>query len=501
MSATINRDLLQIADAVAREKGIDCEEVILAMEEAIQKIGKTKYGSEHDVRAIIDRKTGGVQLALYREIVEEIEDPFCQITLEDAKKEQPEAEVGGFIIKELPPVQFGRVAAQNARQIISQRVRGAERERQYEEFKDRAGETVTGTVRRNEYGNYVIDIGKCEALLRRDECIPREMFRPGDRVSVYIMDVRPEPRGPQVFLSRTHPNFMAELFRQEVPEINEGMIEVISVARDPGSRAKIAVLAKDMGIDPVGACVGMRGSRVQAVVNELQGEKVDIVLWSEDLGTFIVNALAPAEISKVIIDEDASKVEVVVPEDQLSLAIGRRGQNVRLASGLSKMDISILTEEEEEKKRAEVVERRVSAFAEALDVDDVISHLLVSEGFTSVEEIAECELDDLAEIDGFEEEIATELRTRAIHYVKEHAKKIQKQCLEMGISEDLVTFYGLKGDDIVLLGQNDVKTLDDLADLAGDELQDILGEKKISLDEANAVIMKAREHWFKEEEA
>ncbi len=500
MSATVGREVLQIADAVAREKGIDCEEVIKAMEEAIQKIGRTKYGLENDIRAFIDRKTGDVNLGLYHEIVEEITNVATQISLEDALKKDPSAEVGGFVVAELPPVQFGRIAAQSARQVISQRVRGAERDRQYMEFKDRIGDTTSGIIRRNEYGNYVVDIGKCEALLRRDECIPRENFRPGDKILVYIMDVRPEPRGPQVFLSRTHPYFMAQLFRQEVPEIASGLIEIISVARDPGSRAKIAVLAKDPTIDPVGSCVGMRGSRVQAVVNELQGEKVDIIVWSEDLGTFVVNALAPAEISKVIIDEEEGKVEVVVPTDQLSLAIGRRGQNVRLASGLVKMDISIVTEEEEEKKRSSLFKERAENFISALDVDNVIGHLLVAEGFTSIEEVAEADVEEIASIEGFDADVAKELRSRAIHAVKEKIKKVDQDCAALGVSEDLMAFKELPAEHRLMLAKKGVKTLDDLADLAGDELLEILSGARMSLDEANALIMKAREHWFEEDQ-
>jgi N utilization substance protein A len=499
MSATIGREVLQIADAVAREKGIEFEEVIQAMEEAIQKIGRTKYGLENDIRASIDRKTGDVSLGLYHEIVEEVTDVATQISLEEAKQKDPDAEVGGFVVAELPPVQFGRIAAQSARQVISQRVRGAERERQYAEFKDRVGDTISGIVRRNEYGNYIVDIGKCEALLRRDECIPRENFRPGDKILVYIMDVRPEPRGPQVFLSRTHPHFMAQLFRQEVPEIADGLIEVVSVARDPGSRAKLAVFAKDSSIDPVGSCVGMRGSRVQAVVNELQGERVDIVVWSEDLATFVVNALAPASISKVIIDEEDGKVDVVVPEDQQSLAIGRRGQNVRLASSLVKMDISIITEEEEEKKRSALFRERAETFTGALDVDEVIGHLLVAEGFTSIEEIAEAELEELSDIEGFDENVAKEIHARAVEAVKEKRKKIDKECADLGVAKDLIDFKDLSADHRLILAKNDVKTLDDLADLAGDELLEILGNDKLSLDEANDLIMKAREHWFDED--
>lgn len=498
----VNRELLQIADAVAREKGIDMDEVVIAMEEAIQKVGKSKYGMENDIRAKIDRKSGEVTLGLYREVVEteaDVENVTQQVTLDEAKKINADAEVGTFIVDVLPPVEFGRIAANTARQIISQRVRSAERVQQYNEYKDRVGDVISGTVRRNEYGNYIVDIGRCEALLHRDECIPRENFRPGDRIRTYIMDVRQENRGPQVFLSRAHPNFMAQLFMQEVPEISEGVIDIISVARDPGSRAKIAVRANDPSIDPIGACVGMRGSRVQAVVNELQGEKVDIVPWMEDRGTFIINALAPAEITKVVIDEDNNKVDVVVPEDQQSLAIGRRGQNVRLASLLAKMDISILTVEQEEQRRSEEYKARAAMFSDALDVDDVIAHLLVTEGFTSVEEVADTEIDEFVEIEGFDEDIAKELKTRAMDYLKKKMKESIDKCKTLGAAEDLIDFDQLPTDMIVTLVENDVKTLDDLADLAGDELRDILGKDKISLDHANEVIMAAREHWFEDE--
>jgi len=498
----VNRELLQIADAVAREKGIDMDEVVIAMEEAIQKVGKSKYGMENDIRAKIDRKSGEVTLGLYREIVEaeaDVENVTHQITLAEAKEIDLEAEVGTFVVDILPPVEFGRIAANTARQIISQRVRSAERVQQYNEYKGRVGEVISGTIRRNEYGNYVVDIGRCEALLHRDECIPRENFRPGDRIRTYIMDVRQETRGPQVFLSRAHPNFMAQLFMQEVPEISEGVIDIISVARDPGSRAKIAVRANDPSIDPIGACVGMRGSRVQAVVNELQGEKVDIIPWTEDRGTFIINALAPAEITKVVIDEDKNKVDVVVPEDQQSLAIGRRGQNVRLASLLAKMDISILTVEQEEQRRSEEYKARAVTFLEALDVDDMIAHLLVSEGFTSIEEIADTEIDEFVEIEGFDEDISKELKTRAMDYLKNKMKESIDKCKKLGAVDDLIDFDQLPTDMIVTLVENDVKTLDDLADLAGDELQDILGADKISLDHANEIIMSAREHWFDDE--
>ncbi|MDP6173838.1 MAG: transcription termination factor NusA, partial [Rhodospirillales bacterium] len=381
-------ELLLVADTVAREKGIDREEVIDAMEQAIQKAGRSKYGHEHDIRAEIDRKTGEITLARYLEVAGEIENETMQVTLDVARQRKADAELGEFLIDSLPPIDFGRIAAQTAKQVIVQKVREAERKRQYAEFKDRVGEVVNGMVKRVEFGNILVDLGgRAEGMLRRDESIPREHFSNGDRVRAYIHDVREELRGPQIFLSRSHPQFMAKLFSQEVPEIYDGIIEIKSVARDPGSRAKIAVLSNDSSIDPVGACVGMRGSRVQAVVSELQGEKIDIIQWSPDPATFIVNALAPAEVSKVVLDEEANRIEVVVPDDQLSLAIGRRGQNVRLASQLTGWDIDILTEAEESERRTEEFQTLSQLFLDALDVDEVIAQLLVTEGFSSIEEV------------------------------------------------------------------------------------------------------------------
>ena len=398
-------EMLAVADAVARDKGIEREEVLEAMEQAIQKAGRSKYGPEHDIRVTIGRETGHISLSRYREVVAMVEDEHTQLTLEQAHREKDDAIVGDFLIDELPPIDFGRIAAQTAKQVIVQRVRDAERERQYEEYKDRAGEIVNGLVKRVEYGNVTVDLGRGEAILRRDESLPRENFRTGDRVRAYIFDVRREPRGPQIFLTRTRPEFMKALFAQEVPEIYDSIIEIRSAARDPGSRAKIAVISKDGSIDPVGACVGMRGSRVQAVVGELQGEKIDIIPWSPDTATFVVNALAPAEVTKVVIDEDAHNIEVVVPDEQLSLAIGRRGQNVRLASMLSGWDIDILTEEEESKRRQEEFNTRSQMFIEALDIEDVIAHLMVTEGFASVEEVEFVPREDLSTIEGFDEEI------------------------------------------------------------------------------------------------
>lgn len=496
MVASINKEALQIAEAVAQEKGIDPEEVLIAMEEAIQKLSRTKYGMENDIRVQIDRKSGAIQIDRYREVVDTVEDSFKQISLEEARQEDKAIELGDFVIENLPPIQFGRVGAQAARQVISSKVRGAERRKQYEDFKDKVGEIVSGTVKRVDYGNYIIDIGRTECLLRRDECIPREMLRPGDRVRCFVMEVREEPRGPQVFLSRSHPDFMAKLFSQEVPEIYDGTIEILSVARDPGSRAKIAVRARDGGIDPVGACVGMRGSRVQAVVNELQGEKVDIVLWSADLGTFILNSLTPAEISKVVIDEDQNRVEVVVPEDQQSLAIGRRGQNVRLASLLTGMEISIMTEAQEAERRTEEFSHKTKLFMEALDVDEVIAHLLAVEGFSTLEEIADVSTDELASIEGFDETLAQELQSRAETFLKNKEEILKKRCAELGVSQEIMEMDGLSLEIKEKLGQNNIKTLDDLGDLASDELIDLVGKGSLNADQANDIIMKARAHWF-----
>ncbi len=496
-------ELLQVADAVARDKGIEKDEVLTAMEFAIQKAGRSKYGQEHDIRATIDRKTGEIRLARYVEVVEgpeNVENEAAQIILADAVKKDPSLKVGDFIIDPLPPIDdFGRIAAQTAKQVIVQKVRDAERLRQYNEYKDRVGEICNGIVKRVEGGNVIVDMGRAEALLRRDELIPREIFHNGDRIRAYIMDVRQEPRGPQIFLSRTHPQFMAKLFAQEVPEIYDGVIEVKAVARDPGSRAKMAVTATDSSIDPVGACVGMRGVRVQAVVTELQGEKVDIIQWSPDAATFIVNALAPAEVVKVVLDEEAHRIEVVVPDDQLSLAIGRRGQNVRLASQLTGWYIDILTEAEESERRQSEAKVRTRMFMDALDVDDMIAHLLVAEGFTSVEEVAFVPTEDISSIEGFDEDLAAELQNRAKAFVEKQNVEFAVKSKELGVDESLINFEGLTQAMIVKLAEKGIKTLDDFADLANDELLDILGEDTMTAHDADALIMKAREHWFDED--
>jgi transcription termination/antitermination protein NusA len=501
-------ELLQVADTVARDKGIDKDEVLEAMEQAIQKAGRSKYGQEYDIRAEIDRRTGEIRLLRFREVVETVENEATHIPLAAAKRLNAEAEIGDFITDPLPPIDFGRIAAQTAKQVIVQKVRDAERQRQYNEFKDRVGEIVNGLVKRVEFGNVVVDLGRAEAMLRRDELLPRESFRQGERVRAYIYDVRQEPRGPQIFLSRTHPQYMAKLFAQEVPEVYDGIIEIRAVARDPGSRAKIAVISRDSGIDPVGACVGMRGSRVQAVVGELQGEKIDIIPWSQDPATFVVNALAPAEVSKVVMDEDQRRIEVVVPDDQLSLAIGRRGQNVRLASQLTGWDIDILTEAEESERRTEEFRSRSQLFIDALDIDDVIAHLLVTEGFSTLEEVAYVTLEDLANIEGFDADVATELQSRARAALERRDEEYQARYHELGVSDELAALEGLTPGTLVTLGEKGVKSLDDFADLAGDELMEILaasdkGGVTLELDDANALIMKVREQlgWFAEEAA
>jgi N utilization substance protein A len=498
-------ELLQVADAVARDKSIDREEVVIAMEQAIQKAGRSKYGHEHDIRAEIDRKTGEIKLYRYRQAVETIENEATQLTLEAARKLDPKVEIGGFIVDPLPPIDFGRVAAQTAKQVIVQKVREAERQRQYMEYRDRVGEIVHGLVKRIEFGNILVDMGRAEAIIRREELIPRETFRQGDRVRAYIEDVREEPRGPQIFLSRTHPQFMAKLFAQEVPEMYDGIIEIKAVARDPGSRAKIAVVSHDSSIDPVGACVGMRGSRVQAVVGELQGEKIDIIPWSQDPATFVVNALAPAEVTKVVLDEEAHRIDVIVPDEQLSLAIGRRGQNVRLASQLTGWEIDIMTEAEESEQRTKELKERSQVFIEALDVDDVIAHLLVAEGFATVEDVAYVPVEELGSIEGFDENVAAELKDRAQKFIDEREERLLQRRNELGVAEDLVEIPGLNSAMLVALGEAGIKTRDDLADLASDELVDresgILKGFDLSLDDANAIIMAARAHWFDDEPA
>jgi len=471
MAVSANRlELLQIADAVAREKAIDRGIVIAAMEDAIQKAARSRYGSETEVRAEINPKTGEMRLSRLLLVADQVENSAIQISVEDARRRNPAARVGDYIAEPLPPLEYGRIAAQSAKQVIVQKVREAERDRQYQEFKDRIGDIVNGIVKRVEYGNVVADLGRGEAIVRRDELLPRELFRNGDRIRAYIYDVRREPRGPQIFLSRTHPQFMAKLFAQEVPEIYDSIVEVKAVARDPGSRAKIAVISRDSSVDPVGACVGMRGSRVQAVVNELQGEKIDIIPWSPDVATFVVNALAPAEVAKVVLDEDRERISVVVPDQQLSLAIGRRGQNVRLASQLTGWDIDILTEQEESERRQAEFEKRTKMFMETLNVDEVVGQLLASEGFNSVEELSMVDQKDIASIEGFDDDTASELQARALDYLAKVEAEYDAKRKELGVADELKEVPGVTAKMMVTLGENGIKTVEDLAGCATDDL-------------------------------
>ena len=501
-------ELLQTAEAVAREKMIDPGLVVEAMEESLARAAKSRYGAEMDIRVSIDRKTGKATFTRVRTVVEdeELENYQAELTVEQARQYMENPTVGDTIVDEVPPVDMGRIAAQSAKQVILQKVREAERDRQYNEFKDRNGTIINGVVKREEYGNVIVDVGSGEAILRRNEKIGRESYRPNDRIRCYIKDVRREPRGPQIFLSRTAPEFMAELFKMEVPEIYDGIIEIKAVARDPGSRAKIAVVSFDGSIDPVGACVGMRGSRVQAVVNELQGEKIDIIPWNEDQPTFLVNALQPAEVSKVVLDDEAGKIEVVVPDEQLSLAIGRRGQNVRLASQLTALDIDIMTEEEESARRQKEFEACTKLFMDTLDLDEFFAQLLVSEGFTNLDEVAYVELDELLVIDGVDEGTAQELQARARDYLEAQAKAALDAARALGAEDSLIDFDGLTPQMVEALAKDGVKTLDDFATCAdwelaggwttqnGERVKDdgLLEPFDVSLEDAQTMVMTAR---------
>lgn len=523
---TANRaELIAIADSVAKEKLIDKAIVIEAMEDAIQRAAKNRYGSENDIRAKLDPNTGDLRLWRVVEVVEQVDDYFKQVDLKGAQKLQKDAAVGDFIVDPLPPIEFGRIQAQASKQIIFQKVRDAERERQYEEFKDRQGEIIIGVAKRVEFGHIVVDLGRAEGVIRRDQQIPRELVRVGDRVRSLIKEVRRENRGPQIMLSRAHPDFMKKLFAQEVPEIYDGIIEIKAAARDPGSRAKIGVISHDSGIDPVGACVGMKGSRVQAVVQEMQGEKIDIIPWSPDTATFVVNALQPANVARVVIDEEEDRIEVVVPDDQLSLAIGRRGQNVRLASQLTGKAIDILTETDSSEKRQQEFVANSETFQNELDVDETLAQLLVAEGFSALEEVAYVELDELASIEGFDEDLAQELQSRAGEALERRETAQREERRALGVEDALAELPYLTEAMLVTLGKAGIKTLDDLADLATDELiakkrqeprrrgdadkpapqregdkGGVLGTYGLTEEQGNEIIMAARAHWFADED-
>jgi len=506
-------ELLRIAEAVAVEKSIDKEIILSSMESAIQKAAKTKFGSENDIRAKIDRETGDISLHKALTIVSSPENLDTEISLKDAikLKNNNEFKIGDELFEELPPVDFGRIAAQSARQVITQSVRAAERERQYNDFIEKKGEILSGIVKRLEYGNVIIDLNRSEAIIRKEETIPREILKTGDRVKAYCYDVIRENKGQQIFLSRANPKFMEKLFFQEVPEIYDGIIEIKSSARDPGSRAKICVNSKDSSIDPVGACVGMRGSRVQAVVNELSGEKIDIVHWSEDVAALVVSALAPAEIQKVIIDDQTRRIEVILTEENLSKAIGRRGQNVRLASKLIDFEIDILTEKEESEKRQAEFKDKTEVFVKNLEVDETLGQLLVAEGFSSIEEINQSTKDEISKIDGIDENTAKELQERAKEYLIKEKENIGKKLKDLGVEENLINHKNLTPGMLLTLGEKKIKSLKDFAELSTDELIGGYDEKKgtrfkiegyleefaLTKDEADDLIINARNIVFK----
>ncbi len=518
-------ELLAIANSVATEKMIDKSIVLEAMEEAIQRAARARYGAENDIRAKLDANSGDLRLWRVVEVVETVEDYFKQVDVKAAQKLQAGAVVGDFIVDPLPAVDLGRIDAQAAKQVIFQKVRDAERERQHEEFKDRVGEIITGVVKSVEFGHVIVNLGRAEGVIRREQQIPREVARVGDRIRAIILNVRRENRGPQIFLSRAHPDFMRKLFELEVPEIYDGIIQIKAAARDPGSRAKIGVISYDSSIDPVGACVGMKGSRVQAVVQEMQGEKIDIIPWSEDTATFVVNALQPATVSRVVIDEEESRIEVVVPDDQLSLAIGRRGQNVRLASQLTGSAIDIMTEAESSEKRQKEFTERSELFQNELDVDETLSQLLVAEGFSELEEVAYVSPDELSSIEGFDEELAAELQNRAQEALDRREEASREERRGLGVEDALAELPHLTEAMLVTLGKAGIKTLDDLADLATDELiakkrveqrrrdnsapsnkrpEDkggVLATYGLNEEQGNEIIMAARAHWFEDEDA
>lgn len=494
-----NIELIEVAENIAEEKGIEKELVFNAIEDAISIASKTKYGHNYDIRAKIDKSTGKIDVARYLEVKKDVEDNFIEISLKDAKAKKKNIKIGEFLIEKLPNFDFGRIAAQTAKQVVVQQIKKAERKKNYELYKDKQGTTINGIVKRMEFGNIIVDLGNAEAVIKREEMIPKENLRRGDRVKAYLYNVSQELKGPQILLSRSHPQFLALLFKQEVPEINDGIIEIKAVARDPGSRAKIAVYSSDTSIDPVGACVGMRGSRVQAVVTELQGEKIDIIPWSEDQAAYIVNSLAPAQITKVIFEEGSNRIQVIIPEDQLSLAIGRKGQNVRLASNLTNFEIDIIDEKDEKDKRNEEMKKISEIFMKYLDVDEVIAHLLATEGFSSIEDVANADSKAFKVIEGFDEKLIKELKDRAIKNADKKNKELEKRKKELGLDVKIEKIKQFSLQNLISLGEKNIKTLNNLADLSSDELIEIVGDN-LKRSDADKIIMDARKHWFKDED-
>ena len=507
-------ELLRIVDAVANEKSIDKELVISSMESAIQKAALTKFGNENDILVKINRENGEISIQKVLEVVDSVEDSSRQISIDQANKVSEGVEkisVGSKIYEELPQIDFSRIAAQSAKQVINSKVREAERNRQFDDFKDKQGQILSGIIKRLEYGNAIIDLGRAEGVIKKDELIPREILKTGDRVKAYCYEVKQDFKGHQIFLSRAHPQFLAKLFFQEVPEIYEGVIEIKSVARDPGSRAKICVFSKDTSIDPVGACVGMRGSRVQTIVNELQGEKIDIIKWTEDLPTLISESLSPAEIQKVLIDQSNKRIDVILTEENLSKAIGRRGQNVRLASKLTNYEIDILTDKEDSERRQTEFKEKTENLIKNLEVDETLGQLLVSEGFQSIEEISQAKAEDIEKIEAIDTETAQELINRSKENLIKVKEEVGKKLKELGVEDQLINLKGMTQGMLVILGQKNIKKLNDFADLSSDELiggfDEIKGKKirikgyleefSLSREEADELIMSARNIVYK----
>jgi N utilization substance protein A len=493
-------ELLQVAETVAREKGIEIEEAIAAIELAIQKIAKAKYGADNDIRVGIDRTTGEINVQRVITVVESVENEAAEISVEEARAVQADAEVGNEFTEELPPIDFVRSAAQIARQVIVQKVREAERSHQYTEFVDRQGEIVSGVVKQVDYGQVTVEVGKTEGIIGKGDNIPRQVFKAGERIKALLVDIQPESAGPMLILSRTHNNFIKKLFEQEVTEVYDGLVKIVAVARDPGSRAKVAVYSADQRVDAVGACVGVRGNRVQAVTSEIHGEKIDIIQWSSDTATYIMNALSLQEIKRVVIDEAAGKIDVIVDDGALSQAIGRRGQNVRLASILTKWRISVVSQTDDTKKRSAQSTTAVNSLVHSLEIDEMMARLLISEGFLTVEDIAQSELEDFSDLDGFDEATAEELRQRAIKYVDEQEEKFFNMCKELGIGDDLLTLEGLDIPMFIKLIDAGIRTRDDVADLSNDELVEIVGSTFLSLESAGDIVMDARKSWFAQED-
>lgn len=493
-------ELLQVAESVAREKNITQDEALSAVESALQRAAKLKYGQDHNIRVSIDRSTGEIKIWRVITVVDEVENPMSEVSIAEARLREPAAEVGFEFVELLPPMELGRAAAMGGRQIIVQKIREAERERQYAEFINRKGEIVSGIVKHADGRQVIVDIGQTEGVLYAEDGIPRQMFHVGDRLKALLIDIRPESSGPMLILSRAHNDFLAKLFEQDVTEIYDGLIKIMGVARDPGSRAKMSVYSPDNRVDAVGMCVGVRGSRVQGISAELQNERIDIIPWSSDPATYVMNALSLQEVERVVIDEEEEKIDVVVGDDFLSQAIGRRGQNVRLASLLTGWKIMVIPASEDSARRTEESSARIKALTEALDVDAMMAQLLISEGFVTVDDIAQSDVEDILSIEGVTENVAREIHQKAVQFSMDQERRFFEKCETLGIQDDFLELPNL---DIAMFDKlldAGVRTVDDVANLATDELLEIIQDGSLPRSKAEAVIMEARKGWFSGED-